>query len=92
LDLLENNMKIYTEKEKIIKTKKIKDVVCNKCGESMYIYVGNNISEYYKGTEACLSFEYGSNKDGESYKFDICDNCFDSIIKTFKHVPEVIEW
>jgi hypothetical protein len=69
-----------------------KDVVvsitCNSCGETAD---GDDIGftdiqpfEFY--------FGFGSKKDGETWRFDLCDNCADKIIKNFKHKPDVEEY
>ena len=55
-------------------------VVCNGCGQN--IPCSGNII-----IGAALSFRaewgYFSDKDGQVHNFDICENCYDKIVKNF---------
>ena len=55
-------------------------VVCNSCGQNIP-YSGNII------IGAALSFRaewgYFSDKDGQVHNFDLCENCYDKIVKNF---------
>lgn len=59
-----------------------KTVYCNRCGKSLH--VENDIV-----MEGILSVEttwgYFSKKDGEIHSFDMCEECYDNLIKQFKH-------
>ena len=57
------------------------DVICNKCGERKKSGITNPF------TLVKIWFEYGSKYDDDYWEFDICDDCIDSIIKTFKYSP-----
>ena len=60
--------------------KKLMQVVCNKCGKSLKVEDG-----YLK--EGCFSataaFDYFSRKDGSIHHFDLCEDCYDSVIAQF---------
>ena len=75
------------KKFKIIKEiKKKKEVVliqCNKCKKKE-----KNIS--FPEIETFRhSFGYGTNKDGLTYEFELCSDCFDKIINNFKIKPKI---
>lgn len=56
-------------------------VYCNACGKKLYVKHGIVL-------EGCNSFtvewDYFSEKDGEIHRFDLCEECYDKFIKTFK--------
>lgn len=54
---------------------------CNKCGKELKV-VDGIIREGYLSCEE--QFGYFSNKDGEIHKFDLCEECYDELIKQFK--------
>ena len=76
-------MRIEKKEQKTIEVTKTLDIVCNKCGKSL------KIDDFgcFEGGEVRVDFGYGSLKDGEIKKFEICDNCYDELISTFKHIP-----
>jgi len=79
-------MKKSKKVKKSVEVVKITDILCNKCGktlcpEDIYWQEGCNIE---------IEFEYGSNKDGETHKFDLCDNCYDEFTNSFKYGIEKI--
>lgn len=55
-------------------------VVCNKCGRSLRVEDG-------RLKEGCFSaeavFGYFSRKDGDVHQFDLCEDCYDSLIAQF---------
>lgn len=55
-------------------------VVCNKCGKSLKVENG-------RLKEGCFSaeavFGYFSRKDGEIHRFDLCEDCYDSLTAQF---------
>ena len=79
-------MRVYKEKE--LKETEVKRVFCNQCGKELLIEEGIL-------KEGCFSvdyaFDYFSNKDGYIYSFDLCENCFDQMINTFKHPAQITE-
>ena len=83
-------MKITEEKteERIVKYNKTKEVLCNKCGKSMSVEnYGDTL--VLVGCSIEVIFPYGSNKDGDVHKFDLCDDCYDELVGAFKHKAEV---
>lgn len=78
----------------MVKYLEVKDVIsipveqiCNKCGKVIVDesdYVGNYFSTRF-------SFGYGSDFDLETHQIDLCDECFDELIKTFKINSKVEE-
>jgi len=76
---------VVVKKEETVVQETVADIVCNKCGNSMFdagFVVGCNIS---------TTFTYGSNKDGTMHYFHICDDCYDEFTNTFVHKPEYKE-
>lgn len=76
-------MKKYTS----VETNQMERLYCNCCGKE--IKIRNGIVE-----EGVLSVEqqwsYFSNKDGEAHSFDLCEECYNEIIKNFK-IPVGVE-
>lgn len=70
-------MREYVEKGTV---GKLKRVVCNGCGKELRVEDG-----YLK--EGCFhgktGFGYFSRRDGVSYKFDLCEDCFDRMKEAF---------
>lgn len=66
---------------KIQEIREVSKIVCNKCGKE--IIVKNGMTE-----EEVLSVQkrwgYFSNKDNEVHEFDLCEECYDRLIETFK--------
>lgn len=56
----------------------ITKVMCNKCGCEIPDSINSN---FY------ASFGYGSKHDGQEWSFELCENCLEDIIKTFKYIP-----
>jgi len=57
------------------------NIVCNKCGKSIV----RSYSEDFKTIN--LDFGYESSFDGEYWSFDLCDDCLEDLVRTFKYVP-----
>lgn len=75
-------MKIYVKK--IIETKKIKRVICNKCGKDI------KINEYRDFLNITKYWGYNSNYDNEIHQIDICQDCYKKFILSLKIKPKVI--
>ena len=77
-------MKKYTEQGDM----SLLQVVCNKCGRPLK--VENGILK-----EGCFSgntvFGYFSRKDGMRQCFDLCEDCYDAMVKGFTIPVEEIE-
>ena len=63
-------------------------VVCNQCGRELKVEDG-----YLK--EGCFTadtaFGYFSKKDGNIYRFDLCEECYDKMISKFAVPVEIDE-
>ncbi len=61
--------------------------ICYKCGIEIPVVNGHE-------TEGVLRVEhtwgYFSEKDGERHSFDLCERCYDELLKTFQ-IPAEIE-
>jgi hypothetical protein len=67
-----------------------KDVLCNKCGESLRPPFDSNFpGDYYGLVEVGFSTGYLSKElpDGYWYTFSLCEKCLSELFKTFKHPP-----
>jgi len=66
---------------KIQETKEVVKIICNKCRKE--ILVDNGMLK-----EDVLSVEkrwgYFSDKDNEVHQFDLCEECYDSIVESFQ--------
>ncbi len=66
---------IEETKDRVIVT----DVLCNKCG--------TNKGEIHN---IVIEFGYFSKQhDGQTWDFDLCENCIIEFVKTFKYKPEI---
>ena len=79
-------MRVYADKE--ILEPELEQVICNQCGKTMLVQDGIV-------KEGCFSvrykFDYFSNKDGYIYNLDLCEECFDNLIKSFKEPVDIKE-
>lgn len=75
-------MRVYREE-------KLEQLYCNRCGRK--IEVQNQIIQ-----EGVLSVDYKwnyfSNKDGVRHAFDLCEKCYDEMIRNFKYPIEETEY
>ena len=69
-------MRIYFDDN----TKELKSVVCNKCKKEIKVKNGMIMEGYFHGN---VRFGYFSNKDGLAHSFDLCEECYDKLIKGF---------
>ena len=68
---------------------RLMQVVCNKCGRNLRMEDGC-LKEGCFSAEAV--FGYFSRKDGEVHRFDLCEDCYDSLVAQFAvPVEEVAE-
>ena len=79
-------MRIFKEKETW--ESELEQVVCNQCGKRLKVEDGIL-------KEGCFSaeyvFDYFSEKDGYIYSLDLCEECFDLLIKGFKEPVQITE-
>ena len=74
-------------KEEHATTTVLDDVICNRCGKSCKINKDPNI--YF--AQCTTRGSCGSPRlvDGYKYTFEVCEDCFIEIAKTFQHPPTV---
>jgi ribosomal-protein-alanine N-acetyltransferase len=76
-------MIISHEEESKVVVSVIDKTVCNCCGKEIvdeeYIHINQ-------------SFGYWSNHDGEIHNMDICQECYEKFISTFKIPVEITEY
>lgn len=74
---------------RVYKEEKLEKIYCNKCGRE--IKVENEIVK-----EGLFSvdykWDYFSNKDGMKHSFDICEQCYNEIVKDFKYPVNETEY
>ncbi len=66
-------------------TKEIKKIICNKCGKEILAVNGIPKEEVFS---ADYTWGYFSGKDGERHRFDLCESCYDELVKSFRIPPE----
>jgi hypothetical protein len=83
-------MKKYHTVQKEVE--ELEDVLCNACGNSCKVLVGRNskgeeILDYggcLVDAEVCGGYGSKYLDDGDQYKFDLCESCVATLIKSFK--------
>lgn len=56
-------------------------VICNKCGKELLVENGILKEGCF---ESKMAFGYFSRKDGQVHSFDLCEDCYDTLIADFK--------
>ena len=76
-------MRQYQTKE----TKEIKKIICNKCGREIQAVNG-----YPREGVFSVDYEWGnsSENDGERHSFDLCESCYDELLRSFE-IPAGVE-
>ena len=66
----------------------LESVICNGCGKKQVVERGilreGSFSVDY-------SWDYFSEKDGEIHHWDLCEECYDQLIRQFAIAPEIEE-
>lgn len=62
-------------------------ILCNCCKKKMAVE-GNMVKEGICSVK--VTWGYFSGKDGETHRFDLCEQCYDKLVKTFL-VPVEVE-
>ncbi|QHQ59921.1 hypothetical protein Ana3638_03275 [Anaerocolumna sedimenticola] len=70
-----------------VKIRMNKDVCCNVCGKKIIMEQGIMKEDVF---EAAKEWGYFSKYDLEVHKFNICEECYDNLISTFKIPIEVV--
>lgn len=69
-------MRIYLDENKM----ELAAVICNKCRKELTVENGILKEGCFKGDS---QFGYFSRKDGKKHSFDLCEDCYDKMIKGF---------
>ena len=78
----ENEMRKYKSNGEL------ETVICNCCGKKLAVRDGL----LREGSlEVEHAWDYFSEKDGEVHRFDLCEECYDEILRTFRIGVEVEE-
>lgn len=62
-------------------------VVCNCCGRQMKVQNGILMEGV---APVQIDWEYFSDRDGETHRFDLCESCYKKIIHNFSVPVEVV--
>ena len=76
------NMRKYQE------SGKLETVICNGCGKKLVVERGI-LRE--GGFSVNYPWDYFSEKDGEVHHWDLCEACYDRLIRQFRIAPEIEE-
>ena len=70
--------------------KELEDIICNKCGKSVKIFIDREHKHYnYEGLRAHIHSGFGSKNDGMDIYFDLCDDCLIKLMETFVVPPRI---
>lgn len=83
----ENCMRQYQSRETKETKKELNKIICNRCGKE--IPVGAVPSEGVFSVD--YKWGYPSEKDGQRHRFDLCEECYDSLLASFKIPAETAE-
>ena len=75
-------MRVYMDESR----NSLKQVISNRCGRNLTVKNGILMEGVFEGNQ---KFGYFSHKDGKKHSFDLCEECYDKIIKEF--IIEVTE-
>lgn len=81
-----NNWRKDVRKVKVFKSvytvkKELDEIICNMCGSRIEKDEYGNFHDYLHIEK---SWGYHSEKDGEAHRFDLCEKCYDRLLKEFK--------
>lgn len=68
--------------------RKNNEIFCNKCGK--FVGTEENMTRH-EMLHVEKVWGYFSGKDGEKHAFDLCENCYDELVKSFVLPVEVAE-
>ena len=66
----------------------VETVICNCCGKKLAVREGIVREGVLRVDHA---WDYFSEKDGEVHHFDICEECYDQFVKSFRIPVEIRE-
>lgn len=68
----------------------IVDITCDACGASVIPELHkthcDNLDNFKEFGVLQASFGYGSNQDGDSFHFDLCEACFEQLVETVENL------
>lgn len=76
-------MRKYKEK----RTQTVEKIYCNLCGKEICVENGI-VREGVLSVD--MSWGYFSEKDGQVHSFDLCEECYDKLVKNFVLPPEIV--
>ena len=74
-------MKTLKEYKNEVISEDVQEIFCNVCGTEIK---KNSFGYYDQHLSVEKQWGYGSPFDSETHSFDICHDCYESLIKTFK--------
>jgi len=77
-------MRTYKEVERTVKEAMLKEIFCDKCGDSM-----GSLEYSINGCKFVMDFGYGSQHDNEIYEIELCDNCSNWLFDQLKTKKEI---
>ena len=67
-------------RDNIKETKEIDKIICNKCGREITVSQGVSSQDVLQVEK---HWGYFSEKDGRRDRFDLCEECYDELVKSF---------
>lgn len=80
-------MRQYHHIKKTEEIKEISKMICNQCGKEIPVVNGQPREGVFS---ANVTWGYFSEKDGERHSFELCEECYDALLKGFR-IPAEIE-
>ncbi len=80
-------MRQYHHIKKTEEIKEISKMICNQCGKEIPVVNGQPREGVFS---ADVTWGYFSEKDGERHSFELCEKCYDALLKGFR-IPVEIE-
>lgn len=77
-------MRIYRDDKKT----ELEKVICNRCKKELKVENGILREGCFEGNQR---FGYFSSRDGERYRFELCEACFDELLAQLLLPPEITE-
>ena len=71
---------------KKVEMKVVAEIICNHCGKRIPVS-GEVPAEDVLQVEK--KWGYSSAKDGETHRFDLCEKCYDELLKSFRIPAEI---
>lgn len=72
--------------------KVVTDITCDGCGGSVVPEVqksyNENLNDFSEFGVLEASYGYGSNQDGDSFHFDLCETCFGELANKVKELRD----